>query len=127
MGVAMLTAVVAHEVSGFFASLLGQQSGWVAIMAALALERFKVRQMRVEPVGNGAGQYTSALAERALGMESPKNRIADERGLVRQAVQDVGQVVVDAERYNGLFLLSHVPDIVETSYDGYNEANGIGE
>jgi len=79
----MFTAVVAHEVGGFLAGLLGQQSGRVAIMAALALERFEVRQMRIEPVGNGARQYPPALAERAFRMKSSKNRFADERGFVR--------------------------------------------
>jgi hypothetical protein len=104
----MLEAVAADEL----VLILGQDRGGqhvhrIAVVTALAFDRLEFGHVILEPFGNGPGQNASALAERAFRMEATENRFPDEGGLVRQTLQDFGQMVIYAEGDNSLFLLGH--------------------
>jgi len=87
--------------------IIGEYLEWVAIVTALALDGLGFGHVRLQPVGNGPRQDAPSLTERALGMETPEDGFADEGRFIGQVVEDLGQMVIDAERYDCLLLLSH--------------------
>jgi hypothetical protein len=108
VGVAVLQTVGANEfLTGLGEHILRENVHRVAVVAAFALERSHFGHVGLQPLGDGPGQNAAALAEGALGMESPQDGFPDEPGLVREIVEDFGQVMIDTERHDGLFLLGH--------------------
>lgn len=81
------------------------QLGWIGEMTAGALDDLEIGRVGFEPLGQQLGQHTTTVAEGTHRMKTLKDGIPDERRLVRQFIEDLGQVLIHTKRHDGLLLL----------------------
>jgi hypothetical protein len=71
--------------------------GWVFIVAAGAFDGLEVGHLAFEPVGDDLGEDPPAPAEGTDGVVSLEDGVADESGFVGETVENLGQMLINAE------------------------------
>src|SRR5262245_43425988 len=101
--VVVIATMRANE-SGFLSGrIFREKLCRILIMTAGTLNGVVIRKAGAQPIQNDLRQNAFSPTERTGRIEPPQNRIPDEGRFVGEAVEHLSQVLVNAERNDGLF------------------------